>query len=380
MKKTCILSLLLLLFLGACGEKASEGDSVVLATIGDETITQSDFDAELEKVPPFQRRDMETPEGRAKFLERMVEMEALYLAAKDAGMEGDEDVVAEHDYAVRQIMMKHYYKKHIEAAAKPGDEDIADYYESHAEEFVLKAKVHARMILSKSEDRSREIAKKLSGGADFLLLASEENEDPALSAESGDLGWFTRDGYVRSVGVKQEFTDLVFAQEIGSISDPIEIENIGWAIVLLEEREDARQQDLEEVRSEIIRRLEPKAREKMYRDSLDALKEKYNAEIFPSGKLQVGDPEELFLLAQDTKDPRKRIDYYRQLLEQFGDSEQADRAQFMIGFVFSEELQDTLQAKSAFEAYLEKYPESDLAKDAKYMLDALSGVALPLEP
>ncbi|MDP6669889.1 MAG: SurA N-terminal domain-containing protein [Candidatus Krumholzibacteria bacterium] len=86
MKKTCILSLLLLLFLGACGEKASEGDSVVLATIGDETITQSDFDAELEKVPPFQRRDMETPEGRAKFLERMVEMEALYLAAKDAGM------------------------------------------------------------------------------------------------------------------------------------------------------------------------------------------------------------------------------------------------------------------------------------------------------
>ena len=54
----------------------------------------------------------------------------------------------------------------------------------------------------------------------------------------------------------------------------------------------------------------------------------------------------------------------------------------MIGFVYSEELQDSASALAAYEKFMQLYPESDLAKDAGYMLKSLSGEEpdLELEP
>jgi outer membrane protein assembly factor BamD (BamD/ComL family) len=61
------------------------------------------------------------------------------------------------------------------------------------------------------------------------------------------------------------------------------------------------------------------------------------------------------------------------MVARFPDFVQADRAQFMVGFVYAEELGDTVQARAAFERFMTLYPQSDLVEDARYMLGALSG-------
>lgn len=380
MRKPLLILSLILPLLAACGgaqngkgPEAAAGSDEVLARIDGRDITRADLDAELERVPAFQRQEFENPKGRAQFLDRMLDMEALYLAAEEAGMAGDADVLDELDYARRQIMMKHYYKKHIEAAAEPDSQAVGDYYQNNLEQFAEKEKVKARMILADEVKTAESLRKRLEAGEDFVALAGSENREGSLKNEKGDLGWFTRDGYVRGIGVDKDFNAAVFELQPGETSDPIEVKDKGWALVRVEERQAARQKPLDEVREEIHRRLLPKVREDFYKKRLGELREQYGAEIVTDAMDAIESPEELFRLAQDTRDPRERIEYYEKLVEKFGDSEQADRAQFMIGFVHSEELQDTLAAKTAFEEFLQRYPDSDLAKDADYMIRALSG-------
>jgi len=83
-------------------------------------------------------------------------------------------------------------------------------------------------------------------------------------------------------------------------------------------------------------------------------------------------PEELFGLAQQAENDgnfEKAVDLYTMLLEKYPQNEHNYKAQFMIGFIFSEELKDYDQARTAMQKVVERYPDCDLADDAQWMLD-----------
>ena len=97
------------MLLPGCGGQESTGGAetgVELVQVGDRMITQSMVDEELNAVPPFQRREFESPDGQRKFLERLVEMELLYLAAVDEGLAEDPAMQQEFERARRQILMR----------------------------------------------------------------------------------------------------------------------------------------------------------------------------------------------------------------------------------------------------------------------------------
>jgi peptidyl-prolyl cis-trans isomerase C len=376
-----LLALSLSLIWGCGGQRAEDemGGAEDLARVGDHLITSEEFEKELATLPPFQRREMETPQGKQKFLDRLVEMELLYLAAMDAGLADDEDLVMEIARARRQILMRHYYKENIETKAQPSEEEIEVYYGENLAEFSVKERIRGRLILSATREDSRKLETRLAAGESFPALAASESIDKPTAAEDGDMGWFTADGYVRSIGVKPDFTAKLFELNLGEISDPIEVADKGWAIVRIDEREPAGSKELSEVRDDIVRRLTPTVREKFYKDSMEALRVKYKVEMLGEPFISATTPEELFEMAQSAEDPLQRIEYYQQVVDRFGDFEQADRAQFMVGFVYSEELSDKESARKAFDAFLEKFPDSDLAKDARYMIDVMEGKEPPFQ-
>ena len=376
--------LVALLALAGCGgekgeEKTASGGDEVLVTVGGTSITKADFEAELDKVPPYQRREMESPQGKQKFLDRLVEMELLYQAALADGLDKTPDVKDEMERARRQILMRHYYKSAVQDAAQPSEEQIQAYYDEHPDEFGVKERVRARWILAESKKDAQRLAGRLADGADFAQLARENSKDAPTATEDGDLGWFTRDGYVRSIGVNEGFTNRVFGLKLGEVSAPIEVEKKGWALVRVDEHEDARTKSLAEVRGDIARRLAPKAQEDLYADTLKRLRERFGVKEMAEPFTSAATPEELFEMAQSAKDPHERIEYYQQMVERFPDFEQADRAMFMVGFVYSEELGDSAEARAAFERFLSLYPKSDLVEDAHYMLGALSGTEPPFQ-
>ena len=89
--------------------------------------------------------------------------------------------------------------------------------------------------------------------------------------------------------------------------------------------------------------------------------------------------EELFTLAQDTEDPLQRLSYYGELIVSYPDGEHADEAQFMIGFIQSEEIGNHEAARNAFQRLLEEYPESELVDSANWMIENMGKETPPFE-
>lgn len=66
------------------------------------------------------------------------------------------------------------------------------------------------------------------------------------------------------------------------------------------------------------------------------------------------------------------VTYYQKFLKEYPDNNTyAYKAQFMIGFIYNESLQDTAKARQAFKKVLEDYPENDLSDDARWMIENL---------
>jgi TolA-binding protein len=74
---------------------------------------------------------------------------------------------------------------------------------------------------------------------------------------------------------------------------------------------------------------------------------------------------------QDQRDPQLAIKIYQEILKYFPAGTKRDKASFLIGFVYSEQLKDYTKAKEAFEKFIKEYPQSDLKDDAEFMLNNL---------
>ena len=71
------------------------------------------------------------------------------------------------------------------------------------------------------------------------------------------------------------------------------------------------------------------------------------------------------------------IKTYEEILKLYPESVHSCRAQFLIGFVYSENLKDYNKAKEIYEKVIEKYPDCDLADDARFMLESMGSDSLP---
>ena len=79
----------------------------------------------------------------------------------------------------------------------------------------------------------------------------------------------------------------------------------------------------------------------------------------------------LFALAQIEVNKgrgREAVAKYEQLLDQYPQSDMCYKAQFMIGFIYSEMLHDYLKAKQAYRKVIESYPDCDLVSSAEWMI------------
>ena len=139
------------------------------------------------------------------------------------------------------------------------DDEIAAYFEAHADEMKQKEEVKARhiLVLSKEDDpedaqakakaKIEDIHKKAMSGQDFAGLAKKYSEGPS-KATGGDLGWFGRGDMV------PEFEETAFATAKGNISEPVRTQ-FGWHVIYVEDRKEAKDKALEEVKDEISRSL-----------------------------------------------------------------------------------------------------------------------------
>ncbi|MBD3367923.1 MAG: tetratricopeptide repeat protein [Candidatus Eisenbacteria bacterium] len=362
------------LLLAGCG---NDKEGAVVARVGSTEITELEFRRRLEELPPFARQQFSGPEGMLEFLDRLVEEEVVYQAAKDAGYADDPEVRRAVRAVERRTMIQKYYSDVVEGGVEVPEEEIVAYHEEHDELFQRPARIQFRHIMTSTRPAAEAARQRALAGEGFAEVARDVSIDTATRDAGGLMSPVSRGSGVPTLGIDADLVESLFEWKVGEVTDVIR-SGKGWHIFRIEEKNEAGKKPLEDVREQIVNSLKPQEARERYEQLLEEYRERYRATINEGHfRKQPRSEEELFTLAQETEDPLNRLNYYSELVFNYPESEHAAEAQFMIGFIQAEELQNYPAARNAFQRMLERYPDSELAESARWMLDNMESESPP---
>ena len=163
------------------------------------------------------------------------------------------------------------------------EEDIAEYYDKHRDEFMFKGKVHLAIIVLKQEGQSNQggsgslssqaedIIARLKGGEDFGELARKFSKGPGAE-DGGDVGFF------KASQLDPKLREIIKEMSPGDISKPI-LSPSGIQIVKLIDNQEERLKPLEEVKDAIYQIFYQKEVNKRYSAWIKELRDKAYTKI-----------------------------------------------------------------------------------------------------
>jgi parvulin-like peptidyl-prolyl isomerase len=249
------------------------------------------------------------------------------------------------------------------------ESDARDYFNAHRDEYVIEEGVLARQIVVKTAAEAREMIRRARAGEDFESLVKLYSTDLATKNNGGLLGWIRPGGYIQGIGQNEEVEKALFAAAENDVVGPFELDD-GFHIFKVDRRRDFRQMEFDEVRDRIFSKLLDERRREYFEQAFVDLERKYKVERFDWARTydDMG-PDELMAKAEGAATPVVAIQGYEKFVERFPERDGADKALFMAGFLYSEELNDYATAKDKFRALLASYPDSDYASSARWMIE-----------
>jgi peptidyl-prolyl cis-trans isomerase C len=343
----------------------------VLARVGPYRITPADLEFRITQMPEAAQESLKDPEKQAVLLEQMVDEKLIRIAAESQHRDRDPEYQRYVEDMKTQLLSRYYTDKVLVPMAAPDSNEVRRYYEEHPAEFRVAERVAARQIVVATAAEAEDVRRRLKAGADFksLLPRSIDQQTKALD---GALGWVSRGAPVRGLGQNDAFVEAVLALPLEEVSAPIRTDK-GYHVVRVEEREPERARELAAVRPSLERRLSSQKFKDIGQQLVDSLRARYKVEVDQKALLgeegfREHSAKQLFDKAQNTEDPRERVRLYEQVVADHQGTKYAAQAQFMIGFVYAEEIKDKERARAALEQVIAHYPESELVDSARYML------------
>jgi hypothetical protein len=268
----------------------------------------------------------------------------------------------------RSALVSEYYLREIKAKAYPTDQEIKEYFDSHQQKYEIQPIVRAQHIFSADSVKLVGLKKRVEAGEPFTTLAHKYTEDEMTRADGGSLGYFNPGGYVKGIGYSKELSDAAFAMKRGDLT--IVKWEKGYSLLTVNESRPAQVRPVEEVQSEIKETLAAQRITDIQKQAIAQLRKNYVVDNFIADEVALTQKtaEELWNLAQNSTDSYQRLRYYEEIVAKYPDGEYAAEAQFMIGFVYAEELKSAPDADRAFTRVINEYPNSEVAKTAEWML------------
>jgi peptidyl-prolyl cis-trans isomerase C len=226
---------------------ASASDQVVARVNGvdiresDVALAEEDLGAEMQQVPPDQKRD--------HLITYLADIIMVSQAAEQKKLSESDEFKRRLAMLRNKVLMGLALQDEVKAALT--DEAFRKVYDEAVKSMTPQEEVRARHILVENEEEAKAIAEQLKGGADFATLAKEKSKDPG-AAEGGDLGNFTKDQMV------PEFADVAFKMYPGQVSNPVKTQ-FGWHIIKLEDKRTKPIPEFEKVKDQIETFLTRKA-------------------------------------------------------------------------------------------------------------------------
>ncbi len=260
-----------------------QGDT--LAYLFGAYITKKDLEKRQESEPVFARSDLSKEEELKKYLDQVI-LEDLKLNFAEKNKYFILDGVFKK---LQELKRREYegglYNKVVVQKAVVADSEIKEYYNKNPQEFKIPEQIKIHEIIVSSEEKAREILKKLRYRPfyfplvykyrleDFETLAKQFSTAPSKDV-GGETPFFTH-GY-KPIPVES----VAFKMKPNTISDVIKIQDSSYAIIKLDERKEESIQKFEEAKSKIEWNLKRQKQIDLANKYLEKIKNEAKIEIF----------------------------------------------------------------------------------------------------
>ncbi|HEX9191378.1 MAG TPA: peptidyl-prolyl cis-trans isomerase [Candidatus Deferrimicrobiaceae bacterium] len=245
-------------FAAACGTPTGKGQGRVYAVVNGEPITEATLQKEVEGLPPYVRPILETPAGRAQFLESVITRDLLLREALRRGIGQRPEVADRVSMARKSILLEALLRDVADKAPGMGDEALRNTYNENAEQFQVGDRAKVSHMLFRDKARAEEMYRRAMAGEPFEALMKElGTRDGEVAADLGDI---ERGNFVK------EFEAASFAAAPGSVVGPVRT-TYGWHVIKVYERKPAGVRSFEEVKPQLL----AEQRERAQRDAFEAL-------------------------------------------------------------------------------------------------------------
>jgi hypothetical protein len=318
-------------------------------------------------------------DGRRQFLDRLIEERTWLLGARKHGVDTRPDVRRQIDQTERDLVIRTYVNEAMAGNPAPTDSEARAQYDAHAADYRVPGSLTLSHVLSKTEGDARRVLGWARTGQDWKKLVARFTTDSLTRTTGGGLGTVTREGLFTGLGSQPALAESALAlasargeeKAEGVIGGPWKSAR-GWHVVRIDEFRPESARPFEQVRNVIMRQISQSRNQDFYRKRLDAEKADLGFSIDSAAVedfvAQKKTAQQLFKEGQEAGPPTTRITAYQNLLKEYPNSDVSPQAQFMIGFIYSEELKDYDQAEKAFHTLLDRYPKAELAESARWMI------------
>lgn len=208
-----------LLLLGGCGK----GGNQTVAKVGDYEIKAEELNRFFTQMPVSFANAQEEYNKRREILDSMIVTRLLIQGAYELGIDKVDDLARAITANKDRFLMGVLYEKHIMKKAEPTEAEIKDYYNRLAD------RIRVSHILMSDPDSANAVFERAKAGENFEQLAFENSIDPEAKRNKGDLG------YLMWGATVDEFQEVAFSMEPGSISPPVK-SPFGYHIIKVVEK------------------------------------------------------------------------------------------------------------------------------------------------
>jgi len=241
----------------ACGRPTATAPDVV-ARLGEEDLTYADFEEYLRVNSLDSEIGLASPVLSGLFDQFLFE-ELVLATAREEGIEGVD----------RRRVVEALVSSRV--AAEVGEDDIADYYAKHPQEFALEERVSLLQILVNDRATAAAALARLRAGEPFESVARsvQASDDPG--------GW--RQADLARENVPPHFADTIFSLAVGEVSEIVEAE-YGFLIFQVTAHQPSETLSLEAARPEIRHKLERTAADRALAAVVSEATQRYNVAVF----------------------------------------------------------------------------------------------------
>jgi parvulin-like peptidyl-prolyl isomerase len=203
----------------SCGTK--EDTISIVAQAADKDISYAEFYENFMLYPEF-RNNSTIEDARLQHLQHMIESKLISQVARQDSLINEKEIQERLQYIFNRELLKSLYTKDILDKIELSDEELWEEYKRNNIELKI------RHLFSNDRETVESFYQRLQKGEDFQQLAGECFTDSALAASGGDLG------FIRLTDLDPLLVDSVYAQRIGSYSEPLR-SSYGFHIIKIDE-------------------------------------------------------------------------------------------------------------------------------------------------